>query len=166
MLATVAGFALAPNIQRKLGATLPADRSAENEVKMALDGLARERAARQAAERAEQEMRDRLTDARGSQATQHLRQVLASEQNRRRMAEKAAQEASHQLAEAQIAKDAAEQVAKEAHERLVRMQLRKGAAERAASQAKRQLAMERNAKRAAEGQFTGSLPTATTTLPW
>jgi|RhiMethySRZTD1v2_1073278.scaffolds.fasta_scaffold09988_17 uncharacterized glyoxalase superfamily protein PhnB len=166
VLATITGLALAPNIQHKLGATLPADRPAENEVKMALDGLARERTARQAAERAEQEMRDRLTDARGAQATQHLRQLLAAERNRRRMAEKATQEASHRLAEAQNAKDAAEQVAKEAHERLARMQLRKGAAERAASQAKRQLAMERNAKRAAEGQFTGSLPTATTTLPW
>jgi uncharacterized glyoxalase superfamily protein PhnB len=166
LLATIAGFALAPVIVPELAKTRAMESSPEKDLRMALDGLARERAARQAAERAEKEMRNQLTQARSARAaTQYL---LVAERNGRLTAEKVAQEASRRLAEAQVAKDAAEQAAREAQERLAQMQIRKGAAERAAWQAKRQLVLERNAKRAADGlKYLGPLPVATSaTAPW
>jgi uncharacterized glyoxalase superfamily protein PhnB len=172
VLATIAVPAWVPEIPGKLAIVKTTDSVSEVGAKRAFDELVSERTAREAAERAEQETRSRLTEAqRAKEAAearaQQVRQLLATARNGRRSAEKVAAQALERLAEAQGAKDAAEQAARDARERLARLQIRKGAAERAALDAKRQLAAERNAKRAAESfQYSSQAPTEAAPPPW
>ena len=172
VLATVAVPAWMPGSPRQHAAVKTTDGASEMDAKTTFDQLMSERTAREAAERAEQEIRSRLTEVqRAKEAVeakaQQVRQLLAAARNGRRSAEKVAGQALERLAEAQSAKDAAEQAARDARERLARLQIRKGAAERAALDARRQLAAERNAKRAAESfQYSGQVPTEAATPPW
>lgn len=161
--------------QRLLGIATggPTSGSPEGDPTGALEQLARERDAREAAERTESHVRARrLAEAQSGKevaerAAKLAQRQLAVARRATQAAEQATREIQERLLEAQNSRDVAEQAAKEARERLAAAWGRKGAAERTAREAKRQLAVERNARRAAELlEPSNPSPSAAAATPW
>jgi uncharacterized glyoxalase superfamily protein PhnB len=117
--------------------------------------LARERSAKDAAERAAYQAREQLVQEQGAKETaeRNARQIekrLAEERRAKDVAERTAKDASEQLAKERTAKEAAERITSDTTKELTRERDAKQRAERSAQDTLEHLARERHAKEAAE----------------